>query len=313
MELQDEGAGALNGNIYRYWAFASFGNQEFKGRTLFDAPEEPFERMMIRVGLVFIAIIQILAPTIILISNCQSWREWFIPVNMEEVSLDAWTSVTKYNTFGQWAIVLLAWCFAFCFVLYVYNYICEEMATSKKIARLAHVLNHCGHPVWTPALILGALVKGWDAISLSLSMIIILFKEDTAQGVVFDSLAMAFLLNLDDIASDLGFLGMIWSEGKVGGLYHNLKNDGLFAEAGLGPVRKIDESDASDSDDDDEDDSALLTNPLVRIPACTYALAKNLLLFLIVVTFVAPILIKSEAVGFENQGHNSTDMRTQEI
>merc|ERR1712007_272425 len=89
----------------------------------------------------------------------------------------------------------------------------------ETVFRLAKGLEYLGQPVCKCFLVLDALINSWCAISLSICMFAILFKESNAKDVVFDALSLAFLLNVDDIASDFGFLGQVWDPAKVGRPY----------------------------------------------------------------------------------------------
>merc|ERR1712007_127621 len=61
----------------------------------------------------------------------------------------------------------------------------------ETVFRLAKGLEYLGQPVCKCFLVLDALINSWCAISLSICMFAILFKESNAKDVVFDAAGVA--------------------------------------------------------------------------------------------------------------------------
>merc|ERR1712098_729962 len=88
-------------------------------------------------------------------------------------------------------------------------------------------------------LLVDAIINCWCGVALSICMFSILFQEDNAKAVVMDALSLAFLQSIDDLTSDLGFLGPVWDSAKVGAFYGELRNAGIFRESGVEDIEDI--------------------------------------------------------------------------
>merc|ERR1712106_960157 len=133
-------------------------------------------------------------------------------------------------------------------------------------------------------LYMDALVNCYTAVLLSLSMFTVLFKSETAQDGIMDSLGLAFVLNIDDLSSDLGFLGDVWDATKVGKFY-----------AGLNLCMSADVEGAEEAGE-----LIAIAEQLNRIPHMMYSLAQFSLMLLLPVAFVTPFFLQSSAEVDEN-------------
>merc|ERR1712087_460735 len=71
----------------------------------------------------------------------------------------------------------------------------------------------------------GAFINVWALISCSVCMLFCFILAGSDKGpkdIIFDSLGLTFLYNLDDIASDLDFLDEKWDEDMMGDIYGGL-------------------------------------------------------------------------------------------
>jgi len=274
------GAEPLDGNIYKYFAFRSFMETKHDGEeSLFTPPRKLFDRIVMLVGLVFVMVIQIIAPVALLSSNVFYITEGaFNPFNSDA---PCW----KYQP-SQWLTVLLSQAFLFCFILFAYKCVLSDKEQMEKIFHLALLMEESGQTVCKCVLYLDALVNSYAAVFLSLSMFTVLFKAEDAQSVIMDSLGLAFVLNIDDLSSDLGFLGDVWTPSKVGKFY-----------AGMAECMRIDDTEESDDVDEDHLNVAKQMN---RIPQILYSVAQVMLMLMLPVALVTPFFLKSSAEVDEN-------------
>lgn len=213
-----EEAEPLDGNIYKYFAFRNFMETKHDGEeALFTPPKKLFDRIAMLLGLAFVMVIQIIAPIALLSSNVFYLREGaFNPFRSDA---PCWS----YQP-SQWLTVILSQAFLFCFILFSYKTIVTDKEQMEKIFHLALLMEESGQTVCKCVLYLDALVNSYTAVFLSLSMFTVLFKAEDAQSVIMDSLGLAFVLNIDDLSSDLGFLGDVWDPSRVGKFYAGLNS-----------------------------------------------------------------------------------------
>mmetsp|Transcript_44567 Transcript_44567/g.105629 ORF Transcript_44567/g.105629 Transcript_44567/m.105629 type:complete len:410 (+) Transcript_44567:85-1314(+) len=221
--ITEDGPPPISGNIYRYMAFMCFGDLK-KGDSgqlsLFDPPEHCHNWLMMHMGIVVVAAVQVLAPLTILITSINALIESF-----------DWSAWRLYD-WSQWLVVMLAWGFLFLFILSTYFQISQDSVSGRKVARLARGLRYLRQPVSPTFLILDAAINGYVAVVVSLVMFAVLYQESSALDVLLDALGLAFLQNIDDIASDFGFLGGVWDDKRVGLFYAALDEQGVFRACG---------------------------------------------------------------------------------
>mmetsp|Transcript_41819 Transcript_41819/g.75934 ORF Transcript_41819/g.75934 Transcript_41819/m.75934 type:complete len:402 (-) Transcript_41819:110-1315(-) len=289
----------IPGNIYRYLAFVRFGKRgvtDLPGDpSLLDLPRKPFNYCMMHVGIVFVALVQVLAPAAILISSLKDLAGQYNP--------HAW----EHYDWNQWLIVILAWAFLFLFILSTFFQISQEVDASRMCCRLARGLHHLDQPVCKCMLLLDAWINGYVAVVVSAVMFVVLYQEERAINVLLDALSLAFLNNIDDIASDLGFLGGVWDDQRVGSFYDALDKEGVFRDCGDPDPNDKEASDQKGwlerdmlSEDDDlgsvvhkAGDAA--TNTFAHIPHVLYFITQSLLVLLLLFAIPSPFIFASKA------------------
>lgn len=269
----------LDGNIYKYFAFRRFFETPYCGQaSVFTPPSSTFDYCILTAGLIFIMIIQVLAPIGILSGNAAT----LIASCYNPFRPDAYF---RNYELSQWIVVLCAQAFLFCFILNAYKATVSDGNTMKDIGELAALVEKHGQPVRRWVLILDALVNSYAAVFLSVSMFTILFSEENAQGVIFDSLSLAFVLNIDDLSSDLGFLGDVWDANKIGKFLNIMRrSEELFAY-----------------DEESPDDEALevlaktALDNFIKIPLYIYSVTQYLLLSMLPFALCAPFFVHAKA------------------
>eukprot|EP00928_Gymnodinium_smaydae_P087696 TRINITY_DN71929_c0_g1_i1.p1 TRINITY_DN71929_c0_g1~~TRINITY_DN71929_c0_g1_i1.p1 ORF type:complete len:364 (-),score=55.53 TRINITY_DN71929_c0_g1_i1:256-1347(-) len=283
----EEDGEPLEGNIYKYFAFREFMETKLVGEeSILNPPSRLFDRLVVRAGLVLIMIIQIVSPIGILTGNVFT----LIASVFDPFSPDApfWSYAPS-----QWIVVLCAQAFLFCFILSAYKGTVSDLANMEQYAELVGLLEKHGQPVNKCMLIADALVNSYAAVFLSVSMFTILFKEENAQGVIMDSLSLAFVLNIDDLSSDLGFLGDVWDAAKVGKFVHVLKH--TTAAAAVDP-----ESQSSSGEDGDLNHSVAqmehaIRERFIKVPVIIYSVTKVLLMLLLPFAMLSPFFVQTAA------------------
>lgn len=277
----------LDGNIYKYFAFRAFMEKKDTddAETLFTPPKDTFDRAMIIIGLLFIMIIQIIAPIALLSSNVvylidHSFNPFTTPWGSDPEINKCWSYFPS-----QWLVVFLSQAFLFCFILNAYKGCCSDKEQMQDVFQLALLLEDSGQSVCKCVLFFDAFINSSAAVLLSLSMFSVLFKEADAQGVIMDSLGLAFVLSLDDVASDLGFLGDVWNSSRVGRFY-----------ACLAQYNENTKGDDEDADSDDEQmDFAAASKKLNRIPMFFYSTAQCFLMIMLPFALISPFCLMHSA------------------
>lgn len=277
---------AIDGNIYKLFAFAPFGYNKQKaadGATLFNAPESRFEQCLLMAGLFLVILIQTFGPIAILATKGPDLFALWNPGGCRK------------NTYSQWIIMLLAWAFLFCFILMVYIDTTSESKLCAKMCRLATGLKGLGHNIWPSMLIVDAFVNSFASIALSLSLFVILFQEEDAQGVIFDAMSLAFLLKIDDLSSDFGFLGAVWDSDKVGAFYSDLERNGFFEEPQKHEHHHKKEDALQAVRKSAVRMERMAENTLYVVPQYTYKGTQYALLLLLFLATFAPLLFENKA------------------
>jgi len=303
----------IGGNIYKFFAFLSMGTHKHAFRkgsedgdeddeevALFTPPKSTFDKSVLYIGLGTIVLIQFVAPLCLFGSN--------IFKIIGNINFPAWSD---YDV-TQWLVVLLAWAFLFCFILFCYNAIRDDFDESKKVCRLAEGLSRDGRPVKKWMLVFDAFINCYGAILLSIAMFTVIYNEPDAQGVIMDALAIAFILSIDDIASQLGFLSNVWDSQKVGRFYDEMEKRGLL------PPEQSKEAAKDESDDDSERDASTMNSEsdedvdavqrlgkgfrgaageveLIRWPSRIYTCTKCCLFILLILALPTPLYLTTGA------------------
>lgn len=303
----------IDGNLYRYFAFRKFGVKKFNGVSLFTEPPGNFNRVVHKMGLLMVIVIQIVGPLSILVGS----------VSTLNFSLDAW----KHYTVAQWATVILSWCFLFCFILNAYYNVMSDQKAGQQCDRIARALVAIGQPVDPIWLWLDAGVNCFVAVVCSWCMYSLLLNEETPKAVMMDALGLAFLLRIDDISGEMNFLGGVWDPRKVGRLYEQLRDARLLDDSS---DDECGDSQAASSEADGQEGQGRLRRvgpravPAAaiavvhrgqaategfrrnvvemprRVPSLLYRLAKGLLVLLLVLAVPAPFLFASKAADDKN-------------
>lgn len=294
-------AAPLEGNIYRFYAFYRFIKTESKsGQSLATMPKQRFNRRIKDMGLILVFLIQLIAPLGIFATEIRGL--------IESVKPGEFLTWSAY----QWFTVLLAWAFLFCFILKAYNEARTDANTALKTCRLATYLKKKNLPVYQSFLMVDAMVNGYCSILLSMSMFAILYQESQAKDILFDALSLTFVLSIDDIASELGFLGDVWSDEKMGVFYKALDDSGAFQKAGV-PSEETEKlvaaaalprahSRAVSLDDEYDEEFSHLTcqeRMLNKGPQAIYRCTKCVLMVLMVIAIPSPFFFASEAKNWD--------------
>lgn len=185
-------------------------------------------------GLIMVMAIQIIGPLAIYLSS----------LGTVKFDLKGW----KDYTFGQWCTVVLSWCFLFCFILNAYYCVEQDRKTGIMLNRIARALIYVGEPVKPMWLWVDAAVNCFCAVTCSWCMYSLLLSVNTPKDVMMDALGLVFLLRIDDISGEMGFLRGVWDDSKVGKLYEQLKDAGVFDLVGV-PIEPPDAEGQAGSDD----------------------------------------------------------------
>jgi len=191
---------AMPGNMYSIAAFGEISTKKADSNPCSPKSQKIYARFF---GLAIIWLIQMGGPPAIFLSSCLGWgvpagkmwkwKDW-------EVDLDDWqhVAVTK----------MLSILFIFGFVLNAIFVILDERAVWKRIDTLFSYLNEKTEINLSGEffLYLGAITNCWVVWWCCLDTIVVLGGADSPKDVVFDSLGLLFLYNLDDISGDFGFI-----------------------------------------------------------------------------------------------------------
>eukprot|EP00927_Polykrikos_kofoidii_P005018 TRINITY_DN11996_c0_g2_i4.p1 TRINITY_DN11996_c0_g2~~TRINITY_DN11996_c0_g2_i4.p1 ORF type:complete len:343 (+),score=64.60 TRINITY_DN11996_c0_g2_i4:83-1111(+) len=283
--FEDNRSQPVDGNVYKYFVFRHFMEAKHVGDdSVFSPPEGRFDRACMLVGLVCIICIQIIAPIALITTNI------FPLIRSLRNPFGADAPCNGYMP-SQWMVVILVVCFLFCFVLNAYDGLVSDMKQMGTIAHICHLMEKGGYKTNNFMLVVDALVNTYAAVFLSLSMFTVLYGEQTAQAVVMDSLGMAFVMTIDDLASDFGFLGDVWDKERLGQFYQGLMDlEAMDAEAS-----------GSDSSLD-----VKVQKTFLKCIFCIYTVGRIILMMLIPLVLISPFVIQSAAKfdsGLQNVLH----------
>jgi len=204
-------AQALPGNIYSIGAF---------GR-LADYRAETAHKTMGRVaGWVAIWFLQVIGPPAIWASTVFAWgiktdmqfhwREW-------RVDLDDWHHIGLTKS--------LALIFQICFILNGLYVVLETRDDSRKIHSIIRYMQHYANTnfVYRLYLYIGAITNCWVVLWCCADTVVVLGSSQSPKDVIFDSLGLLFLYNLDDIGGELGFVNHDdWPGERLGWIYSEM-------------------------------------------------------------------------------------------
>eukprot|EP00747_Dinoflagellata_sp_TGD_P063686 gnl/TRDRNA2_/TRDRNA2_153569_c0_seq3.p1 gnl/TRDRNA2_/TRDRNA2_153569_c0~~gnl/TRDRNA2_/TRDRNA2_153569_c0_seq3.p1 ORF type:complete len:355 (-),score=44.12 gnl/TRDRNA2_/TRDRNA2_153569_c0_seq3:291-1355(-) len=186
---------ALPGNIYRIGAFGGFSYHETANVAVGIAR---------RLGCIFIFFIQLLGPPGIFMSTVKSWgvaeqAEWHW--ENWHISLHDWEHIALTKLLAFFAI--------FCFVLNGLFVTIDEQRSWQTIDKMFRYLDantekfsFAGYNF----LLLDGFSNCWVILWCCLDAFVVIGGSDSPKNVLFDSLGLLFLFNLDDIGGDLGFV-----------------------------------------------------------------------------------------------------------
>lgn len=244
-EIEDDWIShVLPGNIYRVLAFHGIFRDkcaECKGRGMFNREDclceacdgtgkverfstDWFKSLMKLIATLLIVLIQWLAPPYLFFAQVYDWKTG---TSME---------VDGYVDVGAWELSAselrdmpftksLQFLFIALFILNAMWVLVDDHETFNQMDHLWDYLNCLTDINFTGEywLWLGSLTHCWLVIWSVLAHFILIGKCDDFKDVVFDSLGMLFLYNLDDIGADLGFLeDDDWYGGQLKWMYDNI-------------------------------------------------------------------------------------------
>eukprot|EP00401_Gymnodinium_catenatum_P032222 CAMPEP_0117528002 /NCGR_PEP_ID=MMETSP0784-20121206/37090_1 /TAXON_ID=39447 /ORGANISM="" /LENGTH=231 /DNA_ID=CAMNT_0005324275 /DNA_START=24 /DNA_END=719 /DNA_ORIENTATION=- len=177
--------------------------------------------------MVCVMLVQIVGPALILMGNVRA-MDWS---KTEIFKIGGDTPLDMVQEVGQRFLGSL---FLTLFVLNGWRYNSDLMKDSTKLKEMMtrlelrfqrspkfkSILKDNTNFVW---IAVGALVNSWVIVMCTLDMAFVLMLEDNAQGVVFDSLGLLFLYNLDDVTGDFALLDESdWDEERMGMFYDDI-------------------------------------------------------------------------------------------
>lgn len=202
------------GNAYRIAAYGKLWTFDTHTHFLFD-----LSRML---GCTLIFFLQILGPPILFLSAAAGWgiRPSFYK---DEVAVPGFMDFSAWE--NRKSTKILAMLFIACFCLNGVFVIMDEMKSWKKMDQTFRTLNrkteaHLRGEGW---LFLDAITNCWTILWCCLCTSVVIAPAQTPKDVVFDSLGLLFLYNLDDIGGDFGFLNADdWPGDRLAWIYNEM-------------------------------------------------------------------------------------------
>lgn len=203
---------ALPGNIYRIGAF---------GR-LADLQRKTAHKTLGRVfGWVAVWLVQVVGPPAIWLSVVFAWgiqadmkfhwRNW-------DMELYDWHHIALTKT--------LALVFQICFVLNGLYVVMQNRDDWRKIHCIIRYMKHYNRDMnfgYRYFMYLGALTNCWVVLWCCADTVVVLGSSQSPKDVLFDSLGLLFLYNLDDIGGELGFVSdSDWPGARLGWIYSEM-------------------------------------------------------------------------------------------
>jgi len=266
----------INGNIYRYWCvnggsvfnFKTFSCKGAKAKGEKKKKSPIFDAAWSKVfGMVLIAIIQLVAPIAVLLSKHWTVQSYKLGFPLANHGYDHGPGHSLSEGFCTWLLAyFLGILFVLTYMFWAMNQVNSEEGDWIKIKALLTMREYEKDKTYSFSwsriyLNMDAVMNCVMLLVCGIAMALVLKLSDTPKDVVFDSLSLLFILKLDDIGSDLGFLdGEDWDAKEFG--------KWVFDEFGTGAVdtRQNGVGDMyyyrlglfdTDDDDDDDDDPRL--------------------------------------------------------
>lgn len=205
------------------------------------------------------------------------WTNWGDDSNMFDHLLVDWKA---------WALPkLLSTIFIFLFTLNGLFVLIDEKESFKKMDKMLRYLDH-HTPVfnWSGEWLLyvDSLMNNWLIIWCTLDCYILIGNVRTVKDVLFDSLGLLFLYNLDDISGDLGFVNSDdWDGFRLRWIYDNMV------------VPKFDPRVASIADEDEEMEAS-------SVFLCIYDVTIGLLAIASIAMPILTIFTPFSVIGVED-------------
>jgi hypothetical protein len=220
----------IDGNIYKKWAFFGIFNTSAIASSM---------------GQVSIFIIQLIAPA------AMAAYYFFVRIDWAETKFGTGHWHNEKDGKLGWIKALIMVLFLFCFGLNVFNSTQDEEQNWKNSKLLfdlvqAQSKKDTGNVLW---LWVGAFVNCQAVIFLCVDTWLLMYTCDGPGDAVMNVVALVFLYKMDDVDSDLVFLGESdWDGGVMGTLLENGINDS--EEIGYQPLNGfqevLDEKEAKD-------------------------------------------------------------------
>lgn len=206
-------ASEVSGNIYR---IAAFGGLELKRSE--DCTE--FVRANARVfGCILVFLFQVIGPPAIFISTVCTWgilKGQEVKWHLWTPSLDDWTHIALTKVISMIAVSIFS-------VNALFTSLHEKQAWLQAIE--IYRMKDFG---WKGVafLYLDAVVNLWIMVCCTVDACVVLGISQTPQDVLFDSLGLVFLFNLDDVDGELAFVsGPDWPTYYLGWFHKEIKAD----------------------------------------------------------------------------------------
>lgn len=190
---------SVPGNIYRFWGLGLSTGGCIGPAALF-----------------FIIVIQIIAPILILYWAVWSLKDQQVKFGLGDWKYVAWSQNSGLSHIGQRYLGLF---FLFCFVANAYKTIQKEKEAWVKVKTIT-----VHFPQWdycTFWLEMGPIVNSLVLLICCVDMLFLMARSDDPKELVFDSLGLLFLSNLDDVDNGgLNFLTQqLWPAEALGALW----------------------------------------------------------------------------------------------
>lgn len=207
------------GNIYSIAAFA-----DDEALCTIDEVVPWIQMLARRAGFVCIVLIQLVAPPAIFMSTVFSWGI----LKSERIRWEEWhASAYDWHHIGLTKFLGVIFVFLFClnglFVLL------DEYETYEKVDWLFRTLNKRNPEVHLKGeygIAFGILVNIWVVVWCCLDSFVVCGTSFSPGDLVYDSLGLIFLFNLDDIGGDLGFVGEDeWPAARLAWMYKWFKQE----------------------------------------------------------------------------------------
>jgi len=221
----------VSGNIYMYMALKDFGRSS--GLIQTSRAASTWKMQWVRMaGFLVIALLQIFAPFAIL--------AYAISPLQVEYNVDGKLDFFPWSRNDpDWGVSfqsqrILGILFLFLFVLNGLFVLRSDLEETKKMMCMCRVFEQVAvkNDDWDQPqyrwLWVGAFINVLCLLSCSICMFFLFILASADKGpkdIVFDSLGLAFLYNLDDIGGDLTLLDEEWDEDMIGDIYGGLADN----------------------------------------------------------------------------------------